>query len=74
MLTRTTLRLKTDLKKTAEKLAIEENTSLQEIFNRALGHYLENMAKREAKKIIFKTHDLGKPLDNLKRADYYSKP
>lgn len=68
------MRLKTDLKKTAEKLAIEENTSLQEVFNRALGHYLENMAKREAKKIIFKTHDLGKPLDNLKRADYYSKP
>lgn len=74
MLTRTTLRLKTDLKKTAEKLAIEENTSLQEVFNRALGHYLENKAKRVAKKIIFKTHDLGKPLDNLKRADYYSKP
>lgn len=68
------MRLKTDLKKTAEKLAIEENTSLQEVFNRALGHYLENKAKREAKKIIFKTHDLGKPLDNLKRADYYSKP
>lgn len=74
MLTRTTLRLKTDLKKTAEKLAIEENTSLQEVFNRALEHYLENMAKKAAKKIIFKTHDLGKPLDNLKRADYYSKP
>ena len=71
MLTRTTLRLKTDLKKTAEKLAIEENTSLQEVFNRALGYYLENTAKRAAKKIIFKTHSLGEPLDNLTRDDIY---
>ena len=51
--------------------AFEENVSLQDIFNRALEQYLEKDAKKQAKKIIFKTHDLGVPLDNLRRKDYY---
>ncbi len=72
MLTRTTLRIKTNLKKTAEKIAVEENTTLQYLFNRALEDYLETKARRIAKKIVFKTHNLGKPLDNLKRKDFYS--
>lgn len=71
MLIRTTLRIKENLKKSAEHKALEEDTSLQEILNRALAHYLEKEAKTEAKKLIFKTHNLGKPLDNLRRTDYY---
>jgi len=58
----------------AEKKAFEEDTSLQEIFNKALASYLEKEGQKEAKKIIFKTHNLGRPLDNLKRADFYPKP
>lgn len=72
MLIRTTLRLKENLKRTAERKALQDDMTLQEIFNRALEYYLEKEAKKEAKKIIFKTHNLGKPLDDLKRADYYS--
>lgn len=71
MLIRTTLRLNKQLKYTAEKRAIEMNTTLQDIFNEALKQYLEQDAKKMAKKIVFKSHDLGEPLDNLKRADYY---
>lgn len=71
MLIRTTLRLEENLKKSAERKALEEDTTLQEIFNRALEEYLKNQAKRRAKKITFITHDLGEPLDNLTRDDYY---
>jgi len=74
MLTRTTLRIKENLKKMAEHKALQENTTLQEIFNRSLEEYLEKDAKKEAKKIMFKTHHLGEPLDNLTRDDFYPDP
>ena len=73
-LIRTTLRITERLKKDAQRKALEENISLQEIFNRALERYLDDEGRREAKKIIFKTHSLGKPLDNLTRDDYYQDP
>lgn len=74
MLIRTTLRIKEDLKKTAEYKALQDDVTLQEIFNRALEEYLKNQAKKKAKKIVFKTHDFGVPLDNLRRKDYYPEP
>lgn len=74
MLVRTTLRLKEDLKKNAEKVALEKDTTLQDIFNKALEVYLQNQAQKEAKKIVFKTHSLGEPLDNLTRDDIYEAP
>ena len=74
MLMRTTLRIKENLKKTAERRALEENTTLQEIFNRALENYLRRDAKRQARKIVFKTHNLGVQLDNLTRDDFYPNP
>ena len=58
----------------AEHKALQENTTLQEIFNRSLEEYLEKDAKKEAKKIMFKTHHLGEPLDNLTRDDFYPDP
>ena len=73
-LTRTTLRLRTSLKKDAEILAIEENTSLQEILNRALQKYLETASKNHARKLVIKTLDLGVPLDYLTRDDFYPDP
>ena len=74
MLIRTTLRIKENLKKSAEQKALQDDITLQEVFNRALEYYLQNEAKKEAKKIVFKTHDFGVPLDNLKRKDYYPEP
>ena len=74
MLVRTTLRIKENLKKSAEQKALQDDVTLQEVFNRALEHYLENEAKKEAKKIVFKTHDLGVSLDNLTRDDFYDDP
>lgn len=73
MLMRTTLRIEENLKKIAEQKALEEDTTLQEIFNKALEKYLKDEAGKKAKKIVFKTHDLGVPLDNLNRADFYPK-
>lgn len=73
-LVRTTLRLEENLKNIAERIALEESTTLQDIFNRALKTYLEKDSKKKAKKIVFKTHNLGEPLDNLTRADYYNRP
>lgn len=73
-LVRTTLRLREQLKKEAERKALEDNTSLQEIFNLALERYLEDEGKKAAKKIVFKTHNLGAHLDNLTRDDFYSDP
>jgi len=73
-LVRTTIRLDAQLKRFAENLALEENQSLQEILNRALEKYLEEEGKKQAKKILFKTHHLGEPLDNLTRNDYYQDP
>lgn len=73
-LVRTTLRLEENLKNTAQRIALEESTTLQDIFNRALKAYLEKENQKKAKKIVFKTHDLGEPLDNLTRANYYTKP
>lgn len=66
------MRIKTNLKRTAEKIAVEENTTLQYLFNQALEDYLNTKVRKIAKKIVFKTHNLGKPLDNLKRKDFYS--
>ena len=74
MLIRTTLSIQDYLKKDAERKALEEDTTLQDIFNKALESYLQNQAKKEAKKIVFKTYHLGKELDNLTRSDYYPDP
>lgn len=71
---RTTLRLRKDLKKLAGDMAHARETTLQAIFNEALENYLNQEAKKEAKKIVFKTHDLGAALDNLTRSDYYDDP
>lgn len=74
MLIRTTLRIKEHLKKSAEEKALKDDITLQEVFNRALEEYLQKEAKKEAKKIVFKTHNLGVPLDNLTRDDFYEDP
>ena len=72
-LIRTTLRIDQQLKRAAEKQAMEEETTLQAVFNNALEQYLNKSAQAKARKIVFRTHDLGKPLDDLTRGDYYPK-
>ena len=73
-LIRTTLRLNPALKRAAEERAAAEDTTLQAIFNDALEQYLDTRMKADARRIVFRTHDLGEPLDNLKRGDYYPEP
>lgn len=70
-LIRTTLRIKEHLKDAIEKQALEDKKTVQDLFNSALEFYLQERAQRKAKKIIFKTHDLGIALNGLKRKDYY---
>ncbi|MDO8429072.1 MAG: hypothetical protein Q7S88_00395 [Candidatus Daviesbacteria bacterium] len=74
MLVRTTLRIKENLKKSAQLKALQDDISLQDIFNQALEQYLDKKARVEAKKLVFKTHKLGEPLDNLTRDDFYESP
>lgn len=73
-LVRTTLRLDRDLKKTAEMLALKNDQSFQEVLNQALAQYLIKMAKNDAKTLFLPSHDLGTPLDNLTRDDFYDEP
>jgi len=68
---RTTLRIQDNLKQAAQLRALEEDTTLQDVFNRALDEYLRKAANKDAKKIVFKTHSLGVPLDHIERGDYY---
>ena len=70
-LVRTTLRLRKDLKRAAEERAAKQEVTLQYVFNHALENYLKNVGKKEAKRIVFKVHDLGEKLDNLTRDDFY---
>lgn len=73
-LIRTTLRLRSDLKKAVERKALEEETSFQAFVHRALEDYLTKAATHKARRLVFHTHDLGVPLDNLTRDDYYPDP
>jgi hypothetical protein len=66
---RTTIRIKTELKKKAQKRALEGNTTLQEIVNNALRVYLAKEKPKKYRKLI--SFNLGVPLDNLTRDDIY---
>ena len=73
-LVRTTIRLRPDLKRAAERKALEEDTTLQALMHQALSDYLTHTARQNAQRLVFRTHDLGVPLDNLTRDDYYPDP
>lgn len=73
-LIRTTIRMEERTKKDAELLAIEENTTFQEIVNTAVKEHIRS--KKVSKgpvKIKFADLDLG-GIDNLSRSDYYDEP
>lgn len=55
-------------------LAAQSDMTFQTIINQALNNYLKDTDKQTAKKITFKTVDLGKGFDNLTRDDYYEDP
>lgn len=74
MLVRTTLRIEENLKKSAQRKALDEDTTLQDMFNKALASYLQDQTKKKAKKLVIKSFDLGVALDNLTRSDYYPEP
>lgn len=68
----TTLRIEENLKKAAEQRALDLGISFQALFNRALESYLQSDSQEHAKKIVFLAQDLGMPLDNLTRDDFYA--
>ena len=72
--TRTTVRIQTPIKKAADLLAAQGNLTFQTIINQALSKYLNSAQQDIAKKITFKTVNLGKGFDNLTRDDYYDEP
>lgn len=73
-LIRTTVRLQQPMKKAVEKQALAEETTFQDILQRALLEYLDQTARRKAKRLVFHAHDIGAPLDNLERRDFYPEP
>lgn len=70
--TRTTVRLNPNLKKAATKKAVELDISFQKLLSLALKQYLQAKNQDKAKKIVFKSKDLGAPLDELTREDIYA--
>lgn len=71
-LERTSLRLKENLIREAKLEALEQDTSLQEIVNNALWHYLKRPKTTRPTRVLVAIHpkDMG-PLDNLTRDDMY---
>lgn len=67
---RTTLYINKKLKKMADMQAVRENTTLQEIFNRALFVELQKKVPSKKKKVDFLGLDLDIP-HNLSREDIY---
>jgi len=52
MLVKTTLRIKENLKKAAEKKALEEGKSLQSVLNEALEEHLASISKKRTEKTL----------------------
>ncbi len=71
---RTTMRIEPNLKDQIQRLAQKQNMSMQALCNLALRQYIDVASKKRAKKIVFHSHDLGVPLDNLNRDDIYDDP
>ncbi len=67
---RTTLYLDKELKKLADIQAVRDDTTLQEIFNRALRVELQKRVPSKKKRIEFVTAKIDLPHD-LHRVDYY---
>jgi hypothetical protein len=70
-LVRTTVRLPQQLKKSADHKAIELDISFQDLVEQAIASFLQEKNRIKAKEIVFISKDIGAPLDNLTRADYY---
>lgn len=66
---RTTLRLKPELKKEAEMLALKGNMTFQELFNDALYDFLRG--KKRINKIVFYDKPISKKMNNLTRDEIY---
>ncbi len=74
ILCRTTIRLDQSLKKQTDLLALEQGLTFQDLVHKALHAYLNEKAKKNARKLVFHTHDLGVALTNLTRDNFYDAP
>ena len=73
-LVRTTIRLDPELKKKAQKLALEQDKSFQELIVEALDKYFEEEATKKAEEFFVPDFDLGKNINKLSRDDIYGEP
>lgn len=73
-LVRTTIRLDPERKKRAQKLALEQNKSFQEIVTEALDNYLDKEATKKTEELFVPDFDLGEDLNKLTRDEIYEKP
>ena len=73
-LIRTTVRIKKTVKKDVEKIAFEEDTTFQNLLNKALEELIVKKAKKKATIHFIPKHNLGVNLDNLTRDDIYGDP
>ena len=71
---RTTISLDKNLKKLAEKKAIEEGKTLQKVVNDALAQALFNPPVKRKKTACVKdfTHPIDKKMGALRREDFYN--
>ncbi|MDA1338260.1 MAG: hypothetical protein O2871_02760 [bacterium] len=76
-LIRTTLRIEQNLKKEAERMALEQGLTLQYIFNEALRNAVTQQNEKKLKtkqKIKFISKNMGSMPDTLTRDFYYDDP
>ncbi|HEX7017540.1 MAG TPA: hypothetical protein VF209_01375 [Patescibacteria group bacterium] len=71
-LSRTTVRLRPQLKKAAELKALNLNLTFQALLEKALEMYLSQESRRQAKKIVFHARSVGTYPETLTREDIYA--
>ena len=71
-LTRTTVRLQPQIKKAAERKALELDISFQALLEKAVEAYLYQESQHKAHQLVFHDKKMGVPLDQLDREDIYA--
>ncbi|MFZ1721939.1 MAG: hypothetical protein WAU07_05545 [Microgenomates group bacterium] len=71
-LIRTTVRLHPQIKKAADKRAVDLDITFQALLEKALKAFLNQKSRKQAQKIVFKDRNIGTPLDHLDREALYA--
>lgn len=71
-LTRTTIRLRPQIKKAAEIKAIELDITFQDLVEKAIEQLLVTLSHKKARQLVFKDRNIGATLDHLDREHIYA--